>query len=286
MELPGKSTRVLLKMHVKEFWDQGLTNQVEVRLGDGLSVLRRDEADVVVLAGMGGVLISSILSRGKDRIQGVERLVLQPNNNGDRVRAWLLENGWEIDGEDLVKERGVLYEIISARQGDPHFPYRGLPLTREQALELGPLLWRDRHPLLGEKVKEELLGLESDPGQPSIGTFTRGRQTERRAGCPAASMGGGTIMVVKGKDLIHVMEEWAPVSLAVENDRIGLQVGDPEAQVDGILLALDVTEEVVDEAIRIGANWIVAHHAVIFRPLKDLRSGHASRSSLFQTPQT
>ena len=32
-------------------------------------------------------------------------------------------------------------------------------------------------------------------------------------------------MVVKGKDLIHVMEEWAPVSLAVENDRIGLQVG-------------------------------------------------------------
>ena len=79
-------------------------------------------------------------------------------------------------------------------------------------------------------------------------------------------------MVVKGKDLIHVMEEWAPVSLAVENDRIGLQVGDPEAQVDGILLALDVTEEVVDEAIRIGANWIVAHHAVIFRPLKDLRT--------------
>ncbi|GGA36175.1 SAM-dependent methyltransferase [Kroppenstedtia guangzhouensis] len=143
----------------KRIWDQGLTNRVEVRLGDGLSVLRRDEADVVVLAGMGGVLISSILSRGKDRIQGVERLVLQPNNNGDRVRAWLLENGWEIDGEDLVKERGVLYEIISARQGDPHFPYRGLPLTREQALELGPLLWRDRHPLLGEKVKEELLGL-------------------------------------------------------------------------------------------------------------------------------
>ncbi|MFD1425699.1 Nif3-like dinuclear metal center hexameric protein [Kroppenstedtia sanguinis] len=79
-------------------------------------------------------------------------------------------------------------------------------------------------------------------------------------------------MAVRGKDLIRVMEEWAPVSLAVENDRIGLQVGDPEAQVDGVLLALDVTEKVVDEAIRIGANWIVAHHAVIFRPLKDLRT--------------
>lgn len=138
---------------------QGLTGQVEVRLGDGLSVLRRDEADVVVLAGMGGVLISSILSRGQDRLHGVERLVLQPNNNGDRVRAWLLDHGWEIDGEDLVKEGGILYEIISARQGDARSPYKELPLTHEQALQLGPLLWRDRHPLLGEKVREELQGL-------------------------------------------------------------------------------------------------------------------------------
>ncbi len=64
----------------------------------------------------------------------------------------------------------------------------------------------------------------------------------------------------------------APVSLAVENDRIGLQVGDPEAQVDGVLLALDVTEKVVDEAIRIGAGYQCFHHAVIFRPLKDLRT--------------
>ncbi|MDA8352610.1 MAG: Nif3-like dinuclear metal center hexameric protein [Firmicutes bacterium] len=79
-------------------------------------------------------------------------------------------------------------------------------------------------------------------------------------------------MAVTGKDLIKVMEEWAPRSLAVDKDRIGLQVGDPQAEVKGVMLALDVTEEVVDEAIEKGANWIVAHHAVIFRPLTDLRT--------------
>lgn len=138
----------------------GLTERVQVRLGDGLSVLRREEADVVVIAGMGGVLITSILSRGEAKLSGVERLVLQPNNNGNQVRAWLLEHGWEIDGEDLVKEGGILYEIISARQGDSGDPYKGLSLTLGQAIRIGPLLWRNRHPLLREKVKEELSGLD------------------------------------------------------------------------------------------------------------------------------
>ncbi|PTM59453.1 Nif3-like dinuclear metal center hexameric protein [Desmospora activa] len=78
-------------------------------------------------------------------------------------------------------------------------------------------------------------------------------------------------MATTGRKLIAQMERLSPPVLAMEKDRIGLQVGDPEAEVKGVLLALDVTEAVVDEAIALGANWIIAHHAVIFRPLGDLR---------------
>jgi dinuclear metal center YbgI/SA1388 family protein len=78
-------------------------------------------------------------------------------------------------------------------------------------------------------------------------------------------------MAVRGESLIRTLEEWAPPSLAVEKDPIGLQVGDPEAEVNGVLVTLDVTEEVIDEALRLGANWIVSHHAVIYRPLRQLR---------------
>jgi dinuclear metal center YbgI/SA1388 family protein len=79
-------------------------------------------------------------------------------------------------------------------------------------------------------------------------------------------------MSIKGKQLIQVLETFAPPSLALEKDRIGLQVGNPDSEVTGVLVTLDVNEDVVEEAIRQNANWIVAHHAVIFQPLKALRS--------------
>jgi dinuclear metal center YbgI/SA1388 family protein len=79
-------------------------------------------------------------------------------------------------------------------------------------------------------------------------------------------------MSFRGKELIKVMERYAPSSLAVEKDRIGLQVGDPASEVRGVLVTLDINEEVADEAIRLGANWIITHHAVIWQPLKEIRT--------------
>ncbi|MGA8941865.1 MAG: Nif3-like dinuclear metal center hexameric protein [Thermoactinomyces sp.] len=79
-------------------------------------------------------------------------------------------------------------------------------------------------------------------------------------------------MPLHGFDLISAMQAYAPSMLAVENDRIGLQVGDPQSEIKKVLVTLDVSEEVVDEAIRMGANWIVAHHAIIFHPLKEIRT--------------
>ncbi|MDZ7543696.1 Nif3-like dinuclear metal center hexameric protein, partial [Clostridium perfringens] len=78
-------------------------------------------------------------------------------------------------------------------------------------------------------------------------------------------------MLAKGATIIQWMEQLAPKSLAVPDDRIGLQLGTLRRDLEHVLIALDVTEEVVDEAIRIGAKLIIAHHAIIFRPLKDLQ---------------
>lgn len=64
------------------------------------------------------------------------------------------------------------------------------------------------------------------------------------------------------------MDAWAPPAIAWERDNVGLQVGDPHARVRGILVSLDVTEEVIAEAGRRGANLIVSHHPLLFRPLR------------------
>ncbi|MFK3937649.1 Nif3-like dinuclear metal center hexameric protein [Alkalihalobacillus sp. NPDC078783] len=79
-----------------------------------------------------------------------------------------------------------------------------------------------------------------------------------------------------GREVIRIFEEWSPPSLAVEGDRIGLMVGNLDNRVNRILTALDVTEAVLDEAIKQKANFILAHHPLLFRPLNtiDLQTTH------------
>lgn len=70
--------------------------------------------------------------------------------------------------------------------------------------------------------------------------------------------------------IISVLETWAPLAYQEDYDNAGLLTGSPEWEVSGVLLTLDVTEEVVAEAIARGANLVVAHHPVIFKGLRRL----------------
>lgn len=75
---------------------------------------------------------------------------------------------------------------------------------------------------------------------------------------------------VNGYQIIQQFEELFPKHLAEEGDPIGLQIGTLSKQVNKVLIALDVTKEVVEEAISLGANLIIAHHPIIYRPLKKI----------------
>ncbi|WP_187260800.1 Nif3-like dinuclear metal center hexameric protein [Pontibacter beigongshangensis] len=71
-------------------------------------------------------------------------------------------------------------------------------------------------------------------------------------------------------DVIKVLERLAPPSYQESYDNSGLQTGDRQQQVTGVLVTLDCTEAVLDEAMEKGCNLVVAHHPVIFRGLKQL----------------
>ena len=72
---------------------------------------------------------------------------------------------------------------------------------------------------------------------------------------------------MKIKEVIEALERFAPLPLQEDWDNAGLQVGLTEAEVSGALLCLDVTEQVVDEAVSLGCNLIVSHHPLIFHKL-------------------
>ncbi|MDX2245843.1 MAG: Nif3-like dinuclear metal center hexameric protein [Bacteroidia bacterium] len=75
---------------------------------------------------------------------------------------------------------------------------------------------------------------------------------------------------MKIRDIANVLEEWAPPPVAESYDNVGLLVGNPETEVTGVLVSLDMTESVVEEAAANGINLVVAHHPIWFSARKRL----------------
>lgn len=76
--------------------------------------------------------------------------------------------------------------------------------------------------------------------------------------------------MVKVADVAAAIEAFAPKSLQESYDNAGLQVGDPQMPVSAILLCLDVTEEILEEALARSCNMIITHHPLIFKGLKEI----------------
>ena len=75
---------------------------------------------------------------------------------------------------------------------------------------------------------------------------------------------------MKISEIISLIEEIAPISLQEEYDNAGMQVGDKNNEATGALLCIDVTEDIVDEAIEKGLNLIISHHPLLFKGLKSI----------------
>ncbi len=112
----------------------GLTDKTRLELADGLNGIRPNEADIAVIAGMGGEMISHILS---DFVpEGLEEFILQPMRNIPSLRKTLHTLGYRILKEKLVKEKTKMYIIIHAKKGIE-------PLWSEEEYIVSPLLKKD-----------------------------------------------------------------------------------------------------------------------------------------------
>ena len=96
------------------FCENGYIDRVEFRCGDGLSVLGEDEADTVVISGMGGREIVKILSNAHSKY---EKLVLSPQSDIDTVRRYLVGHGYRLNHDYVMKDT-KFYWIIVAEPGD------------------------------------------------------------------------------------------------------------------------------------------------------------------------
>ncbi|WP_017728370.1 tRNA (adenine(22)-N(1))-methyltransferase [Halalkalibacterium ligniniphilum] len=126
----------------------GLEKSIAVRKGNGLAVLEPGEVDVITIAGMGGTLITTILAEGKDKLEGVSRLILQPNVHAKAIREWLLESGWKLVAEDILEEDEKIYEVLVAEKITDSTTSIA---NKEKLLLLGPFLIKEKNQAFQKK---------------------------------------------------------------------------------------------------------------------------------------
>lgn len=98
--------------HIRQY---GLEREIETRLSDGCLALKPGEADVIVIAGMGGALMQRILRMGEDAAKAAGKLVLQPQSEIPAFREFVLGQGYQITAEDMVLEDGKYYPMMAVK---------------------------------------------------------------------------------------------------------------------------------------------------------------------------
>ncbi|MCC0679030.1 SAM-dependent methyltransferase [Clostridioides sp. ES-S-0005-03] len=135
----------------KEVIQNNLLEKVDLRLGSGIEVLEIGEVEEVIIAGMGGILISELLEAKKEVAHSIEKLILQPMQAQEELRRYLLNNGYEILTEVLVREDFRIYEIIVAK-----YTGKNTIIEDEIQFEVGIKLLENKDSLFYDFVEKKI----------------------------------------------------------------------------------------------------------------------------------
>ena len=162
----------------------GYSNQIEPRKSNGLDKLLEKEADTLLIAGMGGLLILQILNDKLKLVKQMKELILQPQSDIDKVRCRLQELDFRIVKESMVKDEGKYYMMMKAIPREMVSEPEVYELTNKEHYYYGKLLLLEKHPVLLEFLYWEL-GLCEDilrtlKAQQSVSAKVREKEMEEK----------------------------------------------------------------------------------------------------------
>ncbi|MDO4744358.1 MAG: class I SAM-dependent methyltransferase [Clostridia bacterium] len=137
----------------------GLADKISLRVGPGLTTVEAGEAETIVIAGMGGILISDILEESKKTVSLAKQLILQPMTAEKELREYLCTNNFTIEEEILVAEEEKIYNIICVSPGG-RTEYSSKELVLGRGLEnTSPMLFEEYKRRILTKLEIKLAGL-------------------------------------------------------------------------------------------------------------------------------
>lgn len=139
----------------KNIREHKLEGRIQTRLSNGFASLKSGEADTAVIAGMGGGLTIRILEEGMSVVRTLKECILQPQSEIDKVRAFLLEEGFLFIREDMVEEDGKYYPMMKVSPPAADGQDAG-DKWNETQLRYGKYLLQDKHPVLRQYLEREI----------------------------------------------------------------------------------------------------------------------------------
>lgn len=139
--------------------DYELSEQIDVRLGNGLSIIKEDKVDTITICGMGGPLIAKILNEGKRKLTYFPRLILQSNIQTETLRKTIVHLNYQIIDETILEEKGHIYELLVAEKAKEPIQYT------EKDMKFGPKLLIEKNNSFYKKWTRELKALETIKNQ-------------------------------------------------------------------------------------------------------------------------
>ena len=127
----------------------GVSENIVLRLSNGLDKMSSQAVDTIIIAGMGGELIIDILNRGKAFFDKKNTFILSPHTKTDEVRDYLIRKGFKILKEDMCIDEGKFYTVMEGRYTENKLMYS------EAELLYGKFLIENKHPVLLEFLKKE-----------------------------------------------------------------------------------------------------------------------------------
>lgn len=124
-----------------------LDDKIKTRLGSGLAVIDQKEIDTVIMAGMGTFTMLKILNEGIEKVSSLKQIIVQSNTNLELLRKKIIQKGFYIAGEELVKENNLYYVVINFERGKKKY-------TKKE-LYFGPILLKENSSLFQEKKQKE-----------------------------------------------------------------------------------------------------------------------------------
>ena len=140
------------KQAKKNIEKHNLNEDIDVRLGDGLTVADNDEYDTIIISGMGFYTIKQILS-DSNKLKNVKKIVVQSNTDVVKLRKTIIKLGFKIDKEMLVLDKDIIYTIISFVLGSEKYDYK--------QIYFGPRLMENKDELFKDYYSKKLLKYEN-----------------------------------------------------------------------------------------------------------------------------